>query len=678
MCYYNQFRDQACSLMRINHPNWISIIDYFEENGTSYYVSEYVEGETLFNYYYHNELLSEQQVLHAFKCITRVLHKMFRLNIFHANISPQNILIGKDGQVYLKGFGFPILFDDDEDRFIFTDEECNERHLLPGEEFGWNYRYSPEGRRYNLTESYEIYSLGATFYFILTKETPYHINVDFSYQKFSPSIPKYVVDCLAKTMAPRESDRYKSLDELITALGLSVSEIESIGQSQETNNSFYANPVLAVDSNKEGLTTVYNDLKQQNVLPYGTILEGNGYQYDIIKVLGQGAFGITYLANMSVRGNLGMLQSNIRVAIKEFFMKDLNGRYMTQVTSNSQGSICEKYKAKFLQEAQHLANLKHPNIVKVLESFSANNTYYYVMELIDGMSLNDYIKQKGGLTVEESIAVMNELGNALSYMHQHNMLHLDLKPQNVMRRNNGQIVLIDFGLSKHYDEYGNPETSTTLGGGTPGYAPLEQIQYRDGKSFPVTMDIYALAATFYKMLTAKSPQDASDVLNEGLDKESLKSRNVPSDIIDLIEMGMSPLKKNRPQTVDDFLAMINWQSATDRLPELDGLRGFVEAMVEEIILEDKSFDSYKQELEKRCENEGVDYRNLENDLEDFLENLNIGIKSSDCLAMAMAMAFVQRDAEKCYVRDEKIDEIITIWNKRNPNQKYYPHNYPNT
>ena len=141
---------------------------------------------------------------------------------------------------------------------------------------------------------------------------------------------------------------------------------------------------------------------------------------------------------------------------------------------------------------------------------------------------------------------------------------------------------------------------------------------------------------------------------------------------------MSPLKKNRPQTVDDFLAMINWQSATDRLPELDGLRGFVEAMVEEIILEDKSFDSYKQELEKRCENEGVDYRNLENDLEDFLENLNIGIKSSDCLAMAMAMAFVQRDAEKCYVRDEKIDEIITIWNKRNPNQKYYPHNYPNT
>ncbi len=102
--------------------------------------------------------------------------------------------------------------------------------------------------------------------------------------------------------------------------------------------------------------------------------------------------------------------------------------------------------------------------------------------------------------------------------------------------------------------------------------------------------------------------------------------------------------------------------------------GFVESMVEEIILEDKSYDSYKEELKTRCEEIGVDHIDLECDLEDFLENLNIGIKSPDCLAIGIAMAFVFEDAAKCYVREEKIDEIVEIWNTRHPNQGFHPHN----
>ena len=97
-------------------------------------------------------------------------------------------------------------------------------------------------------------------------------------------------------------------------------------------------------------------------------------------------------------------------------------------------------------------------------------------------------------------------------------------------------------------------------------------------------------------------------------------------------------------------------------------------MVEEIILEDKPFDSYKNELKKRCEEVGVDYCNLECDLEDLLENLDMGIKSPDCLAIGMAMAFVFEDAAKCYVREEKIEEICEIWNARHPNHEFHPHN----
>ena len=103
-------------------------------------------------------------------------------------------------------------------------------------------------------------------------------------------------------------------------------------------------------------------------------------------------------------------------------------------------------------------------------------------------------------------------------------------------------------------------------------------------------------------------------------------------------------------------------------------RGFVESMVEEIVIEDKPFDSYKDELKKRCEDVGVDYVDLECDLEDFIENLNMGIKSPDCLAIGMAMAFVFEDAAKCYVREEKIEEIGEVWLARHPDKEFHPHN----
>ena len=120
----------------------------------------------------------------------------------------------------------------------------------------------------------------------------------------------------------------------------------------------------------------------------------------------------------------------------------------------------------------------------------------------------------------------------------------------------------------------------------------------------------------------------------------------------------------------------NRERLRDLKPEspLYDIRCFVESMVEEIILEDKPFDSYKDELKKRCEKVGVDYSDLECDLEDLLENLNMGIKSPDCLAIGMAMVFVFEDAAKCYVREEKVEEICEIWNARHPNHEFHPHN----
>ena len=294
-----------------------------------------------------------------------------------------------------------------------------------------------------------------------------------------------------------------------------------------------------------------------DALPQGTILRGE-HPYKIIKKLGQGTFGITYLATMSttIAGKLGAIDTEVKVAIKEFFMRDINGRAGTTVTCGSKGGIYEDYKKKFIREARNLGKLQHPNIVKVVEDFEANNTVYFAMEYISGGNLDDYINNKGKLSEGETVRIAKQIGKALAFMHSKRMLHLDLKPGNIMMREDGTPVLIDFGLSKQYDQDGNPESSTTVGGGTPGYAPSEQADYQDGEGFPVTMDVYAFGGTIYKMLTGKRPPKASVILNNGFPDDDLQECGVSDSLAACIAKAMAPMKKARYQTVKEFITAI--------------------------------------------------------------------------------------------------------------------------
>ena len=283
-------------------------------------------------------------------------------------------------------------------------------------------------------------------------------------------------------------------------------------------------------------------------------------KYEITKVLGSGNFGITYLAStkIAVKGQMGQMDVTINVAIKEFYMKDLNNRTSDGTTvEGTQNTMVKNYRHKFRKEAGNLAKLHHPNIVKVIEVFDENNTTYYVMEYIEGGSLDDYIKQKGHLSEDEALRCTVEIGNALSYMHKNRIIHLDLKPKNIMRNQNGTLYLIDFGLSKQYDENGEPESSTSIGLGTPGYAPLEQSNYKQDGTLPVTLDVYALGASLFKMLTGKTPPEASSVLNEGLPLASLNQVGVSADTISIVEKAMFPMKKGRYQTVHSFSEAIS-------------------------------------------------------------------------------------------------------------------------
>lgn len=285
----------------------------------------------------------------------------------------------------------------------------------------------------------------------------------------------------------------------------------------------------------------------------GTVIHGTHNDYRIERVLGQGSFGITYVANVRLKGRLGAIESAAMVAIKEFFLRDVSSRNGLRVFSVSDSTLCSDYRRDFLREAQNLSRLDNDHIVKVLETIEENDTVYYVMEYLSGGNLDQHILSHGKLSCREALDIAIQIGEALKCMHAQHMLHLDLKPLNVMRGEDGHIVLIDFGLSKCFGADGQPESSTRIGQGTTGYAPIEQHSFKKADGFMPTLDIYALGATLFKMLTGCVPPEASVVLNEGLPVDELSSAGVPPAIIALVERAMQPLRRMRHQTVGEFV-----------------------------------------------------------------------------------------------------------------------------
>ena len=285
----------------------------------------------------------------------------------------------------------------------------------------------------------------------------------------------------------------------------------------------------------------------------GTVIHGTHNDYRIERVLGQGSFGITYVANVRLKGRLGAIESTATVAIKEFFLRDVSSRNGLRVFSVSDSTLCSDYRRDFLREAQNLSRLDNDHIVKVLETIEENDTVYYVMEYLSGGNLDQHILSHGKLSCREALDIAIQIGEALKCMHAQHMLHLDLKPLNVMRGEDGHIVLIDFGLSKCFGADGQPESSTRIGQGTTGYAPIEQHSFNKADGFMPTLDIYALGATLFKMLTGSVPPEASVVLNEGLPVDELSSAGVPPAVIALVERAMQPLRRMRHQTVSEFI-----------------------------------------------------------------------------------------------------------------------------
>ena len=290
-------------------------------------------------------------------------------------------------------------------------------------------------------------------------------------------------------------------------------------------------------------------------LQQGVTLQ-NG-KYAIVRVLGQGGFGITYLAIQTTL--------NRKVAIKEFFMNSLCTRKDSTIVSvteaDEQADVVERYMKKFIKEAQILARFDNPNIVHVQDVFKENNTWYYVMEYVDGRSLESIIREKGHLSEDEASNYIRKVAHALQYIHSYNVNHLDIKPSNIMvRSRDNEPILIDFGISKQYDENKNA-TTTTPPGISEGYSPLEQYKAGGVSDFSPQSDIYALGATLSCMVTGKTPPNATDILNEGVPKPPA---SVSAAISDAITASLQPKKLDRPSSVEAFLSILDNKQYNDK------------------------------------------------------------------------------------------------------------------
>lgn len=304
-------------------------------------------------------------------------------------------------------------------------------------------------------------------------------------------------------------------------------------------------------------------------LQSGTYLRGGKYTYRIACVLGQGGFGITYLAyaRIQVQGPLGMIESDVKVAIKEFFMKDLCNReeVTARISVPSVGSrgLVDRFRKKFIKEANSIATLQHPTIIKVIDVFEENGTAYYVMEYVEGGSLQDWVKQRGALSEKEALGYICQVASALDYIHQRKMNHLDIKPANILCKPDGHIVLIDFGLSKQYDEKGEQTSSTPVGVST-GYAPAEQSKPGGVGQFSAPTDIYSLGATLFKLVTGNTPPDALDIINDGL---SPLPGHLSASTGQAIKKSMEPGRRNRPQSIKEFLSILNEEVSVEEEEE---------------------------------------------------------------------------------------------------------------
>ena len=309
--------------------------------------------------------------------------------------------------------------------------------------------------------------------------------------------------------------------------------------------------------------------KYEYTLSIGTKLQG-AKTYHIEEVLGQGGYGITYKVWAVTKD--GQIPVKVPFAIKEHFVNGRCHRAADGVTveySQEAAEDVEESLKDFVKEGRLLNKICQVSdeavryIVPVNEVIEVNNTAYFVMQYLEGGSLRRMVLNSGALPEEKALALIKPIVRAVDFIHRHKVLHMDIKPENIVMHRNlltgqDEPVLIDFGVSLHFNKKGGLTSKHTSFGHTEGFSPIEQ--YGAVESFAPWIDVYALGATLYYLLTGKTPPKAFDMTPDDVDK------NLPPEVSKrtkaAIKHAMTKDYHDRTQSASTFL----WELENDYEP----------------------------------------------------------------------------------------------------------------
>lgn len=277
----------------------------------------------------------------------------------------------------------------------------------------------------------------------------------------------------------------------------------------------------------------------------GTLLHD---RYMVGRVLGFGGFGVTYI------GWDGKLEQ--KVAIKEYLPSEFSTRMPGQTfVTVFNGEKSEQFRDgmnKFIEEAKHLAKFQNePGIVRIFDAFAENETAYIIMEFLNGETLTERLKCEKTISENEAVSMLWPVMQSLETVHREGLIHRDIAPDNIFITKSGDVKLIDFGASRYATTSHSRSLTVII---KPGYSPEEQYRSR-GDQGPHT-DVYALAATLYKMITGKTPPDAME-----------RRAKIESQKRDILE---DPTKLNKNISLNRENAILNAMNVQieDRTPDV--------------------------------------------------------------------------------------------------------------
>ncbi|MGL5059976.1 MAG: serine/threonine-protein kinase, partial [Microcoleus sp.] len=274
-----------------------------------------------------------------------------------------------------------------------------------------------------------------------------------------------------------------------------------------------------------------------------------GGKYTIEQELGRGGFGITFRATHRYLGQPVVIKT-----LNESLRRHPN---------------FAEFDRKFQDEARRLALCVHPNIVRVSDFFVEDGQPYMVMDYIPGQNLADIVGANRPLPEATAIHYIRQIGAALQAVHQNGLLHRDVKPQNIiLRQNTQEVVLIDFGIAREFTP-GATQTHTNMV--SDGYAPAEQY-LAQGRYTPAT-DVYGLAATLYTLLTAQVPVPAVFRTSQPLPAPRDLQPQVSPIVSQAVMRGMAIEARDRPASIAEWLMLLSGQQSENTGPTVAVIPG---------------------------------------------------------------------------------------------------------